>query len=165
MMEILTVHKMRRTDRLEMLSAYYHVPVCMIMRANSFTNPEDIFSCKELKIPKKCFCLRCQNTPEVAKKSGNYTVEQEDTIFGIAKRFGVTMHIILKANGIKDPSEICVGQKLRIPVVSGKMYCVRPGESIEDIANRHNMTVKSIREKNCMDADDSIRPGMQLLLN
>jgi hypothetical protein len=64
-METYTLHRLRRTERIEMLSAYYRVPVCMIMRANSIKDPKDFVSLQELKIPKRCYCNKCPCVPIV----------------------------------------------------------------------------------------------------
>lgn len=58
MEEIRTVRRLRRTDRLEALSAQYRVPVCMIMRANGFLHAGDFGHCRELFIPRICYCRR-----------------------------------------------------------------------------------------------------------
>jgi hypothetical protein len=58
-MEEFRLHRLRRSERPEMLSAYYGVPVCMIMRANSIKNPDDLASLRELKIPKRSYCNMC----------------------------------------------------------------------------------------------------------
>ena len=99
-MEMLTTHVLRRTDRLEMLSARYGVPVCMIMRANVLNTPEDIFACREIKIPKKDYCRRCAGGQKTAAPHTVYTVTPEDSLFGIAQAHGVTMSLILRINGI-----------------------------------------------------------------
>lgn len=44
-----------------------------------------------------------------------YTVRPGDTLWGIARRFGVTVSAIAGANGIEDPNLIYPGQILRIP--------------------------------------------------
>jgi cell wall-associated NlpC family hydrolase len=44
-----------------------------------------------------------------------YVVKRGDTLFSIARTFGVTVSSIQEANGIEDPSQIKVGQELMIP--------------------------------------------------
>jgi LysM repeat protein len=47
---------------------------------------------------------------------GDYhVVKAGQTLSGIAKYYGVTVHALAKANGIANPSRIYVGQKLHIP--------------------------------------------------
>ena len=84
-MEKMLRHRMRRTDRLETLSAYYRVPVCMIMRANDMTRPADIVGLTEVKIPQRCYCRRCMAEEKPAAEYLDYTVLPEDTIYTIAR--------------------------------------------------------------------------------
>jgi LysM repeat protein len=42
-----------------------------------------------------------------------YTVKQGDTIYHIAKKYKLNTNKLLELNGIKDPSKIVVGQKLK----------------------------------------------------
>lgn len=44
-----------------------------------------------------------------------YEVRPGDTLYAIARRFGVTVDTLVAANGLADPSLINVGQVLRIP--------------------------------------------------
>jgi LysM repeat protein len=53
-------------------------------------------------------------TPK-ASTARTYKVQSGDTLGGIAARFGVTVKAIAKANGIRDPRLIRVGQVLVIP--------------------------------------------------
>lgn len=44
-----------------------------------------------------------------------YTVAPHDTLYSIARRFGVPLSLLVTVNGIHDPSKIQVGTVLRIP--------------------------------------------------
>ena len=44
-----------------------------------------------------------------------YVVRQGDTLTGIAERFGVSLEVLMRANGLSDPDRILVGQSLTIP--------------------------------------------------
>lgn len=47
-----------------------------------------------------------------------YTIQQGDTLFGIAQAFGVTVDDLISFNGISDPDAIQAGQRLKIPPAS-----------------------------------------------
>ncbi|MBO9371644.1 MAG: LysM peptidoglycan-binding domain-containing protein, partial [Chloroflexi bacterium] len=44
-----------------------------------------------------------------------YVVRSGDTLYSIARRFGVTVQAIQQRNGLADPNNIKVGQQLIIP--------------------------------------------------
>ncbi|MEY3680737.1 MAG: hypothetical protein RL547_1350 [Actinomycetota bacterium] len=47
-----------------------------------------------------------------------YTIQQGDTLFGIAQSFGVSVDELISFNAIADPDAIQAGQRLRIPSAS-----------------------------------------------
>ena len=44
-----------------------------------------------------------------------YVVQENDTLYGIAARFGVELDALISLNGLSDPNDIQVGQELKIP--------------------------------------------------
>jgi len=54
-----------------------------------------------------------QGTPEGQVE---YVVQPKDTLWSISKRFGTSVAAISRANGIADPNQVKVGQRLLIPV-------------------------------------------------
>ncbi len=52
----------------------------------------------------------------VAKGGGKtHVVKSGETLTSIAKRYGVTVNALMKANGIVDASKLKIGQKLKLP--------------------------------------------------
>ena len=47
-----------------------------------------------------------------------YTIQQGDTLFGIAQAFGVSVDDLISFNAISDPDAIQAGQRLQIPPAS-----------------------------------------------
>ncbi|WP_457639595.1 LysM peptidoglycan-binding domain-containing protein [Persephonella sp.] len=90
-----------------------------------------------------------------------YTVKRGDNLGKIAKKYGVSVKEIIKANNLKKPYIIRPGQKLKIPVKSKKKtstYCavkhkVRPGDSLIKIAKKYRVWVKDIKRLNNLKSD------------
>ena len=52
--------------------------------------------------------------PAVKPAVEYYTVKKGDTLSGIAKKYGTTVHQLVQANRISNPNKIYVGQKLKV---------------------------------------------------
>ena len=89
-----------------------------------------------------------------------HTLQKGETIYALAKKYGVKEDEILFLNGIEDARRIYAGQKIRIP---GKSIQVGPilsdvpsfiehkatrGDTLFGIARRYNVTVAQIRTVN-----------------
>ncbi|MEP7357265.1 MAG: LysM domain-containing protein, partial [Anaerolineales bacterium] len=94
-----------------------------------------------------------------ASADTTYIVQRGDTLFSIAVRFGVTVSALSAANGIANPNLIFVGQALTIPgpggggnppppppppPSGGGTYTVRPGDTLNLIAQRFGVSVGSL---------------------
>lgn len=44
-----------------------------------------------------------------------YVVQESDSLYAIALRFGVELNVLITANGLSDPNDIQIGQELIIP--------------------------------------------------
>jgi len=115
--------------------------------------------------------LACYNKlPESEKLAWHYYyVQRNDSVWSIAREFGVSSALIIEANSLKNPDRIRQGQRLYIPSladfdgrsVSGKDYVVKPGDTLSDIARQHGISVAQLRSWNRLD-DDIIHPGKTL---
>ncbi|MBM7855459.1 LysM repeat protein [Desulfohalotomaculum tongense] len=97
-----------------------------------------------------------------------YTVKPGDSLFFIARDFGITVSELKKANNLKS-DEILVGQKLVIPVDKGQqpetggVYTVKPGDSLFFIARDFGITVSELKAANNLSGDE-IWVGQQLII-
>lgn len=81
-----------------------------------------------------------------------------DTVYSIARRFGVTVDAIVWANNLANPNYIRVGQVLIIPTVGPQptptpgpgavTYVVQRGDNLYRIALRFGTTVEAIAAAN-----------------
>jgi len=94
-----------------------------------------------------------------------YTVVAGDTIYGIARRFGVTPQSIIDLNNLANPNLIIPSQRLLINVPDGtKTYTVQPGDTLYSIAQRTGVTVDQIVRLNNIPDPNRIFPGQTLIL-
>ena len=92
-------------------------------------------------------------TPETHHKTQIYTVKSGDTLSGIAEKYGTTYQQLAQMNGISNPDLIYSGQELKIngtadPAV--KMYTVKSGDTLSEIAARYNTTYQKLAQKMCI---------------
>ncbi len=102
----------------------------------------------------------------IAKKRANYTVKKGDSLWSIAKKFGVSIETLKEANGLTS-NYIQVGDNLYIPFASVMapkriLYKVRRGDSIWKIAERFGVSAKEIISWNNLKEDGILYPGSLL---
>ena len=81
-----------------------------------------------------------------------YTVQSGDTLYNIAREFGVTVAELERFNDLPDQNLLTVGQDILIPV-SGSIHRVSNGESLYSIASHHGITLDSL-----INANPDIKP-------
>ena len=91
-------------------------------------------------------CFGEEYVPDSVPTLQEYTVKRGDTLYSIAKNYGVSVSDILKTNNLNS-SSLSIGQVLKIPG-GGTTYTVVKGDSLYSIAKKFNTTVDSLKSKN-----------------
>lgn len=91
-----------------------------------------------------------------------YTVVRGDTLYGLSKRFGVSVAELKRMNGLSSDA-LKVGQKLTLRLQQQKTYTVVRGDTLYGIAKAHNTTVASLKEWNGL-STDGLKPGQVLYI-
>ena len=86
------------------------------------------------------------------ERNNAYVVKKGDSLYNIAKKYGVTVDSLIKANGL-DSALIYPNQVLIIPMnnqgdIYFVEYIVREDDSLNSIANKYDVTVDDIANYN-----------------
>ena len=73
-----------------------------------------------------------------------YIVEEGDSLWLIAEKFGISLNTILWANDLNKDSLIKPGKKLIIPPVSGVIHHVKSGDTVSEIAKKYKGKTEEI---------------------
>ncbi|PLR81952.1 glycoside hydrolase family 18 protein [Bacillus sp. V33-4] len=92
-----------------------------------------------------------------------HVVQRNDTLFRIARTYGITVDEIVEANEIPNPNNLVVGQAIVIPIV-GRFHWVQPGESLWSIARRYNVSVQELAAVNRISVDQPLPVGFRLYI-
>ena len=121
-----------------------------------------------------------QSVSSTAKATANgyYTVKAGDTLYGISRKFGMSLSQLISANGISTSSVIQPGQTLRVvggesasTVVktntasirtSGGNYIVQSGDTLYSIARRSGVSLNTLLSINGLSQSSIIFPGQSL---
>ncbi len=93
-----------------------------------------------------------------------YTVEEGDSISGIADHFGVSVNTILWANDLTVHSTIRPGMDLVILPVSGVQHKVAKGETLSTIAAKYDASAEEIATFNGLDTRATVVVGSTLII-
>jgi LysM repeat protein len=88
-----------------------------------------------------------------------YEVKQGDTLYGIARKYGITVNDIMKLNYFEN-TNLYPGQIIRIPENYFDMdnmnlpnyinYTVKPGDTLYSIARKNNISIETLEKDNAL---------------
>ena len=99
-------------------------------------------------------------------KTQTYLVQQGDTIYGLAERFGVTAQTLIWANNLQNVDRLALDMELRIPPISGVLHMVRDGDTLSAIAQRYQAAPEEILtfKGNVLKNPDALVLGMEIMV-
>lgn len=95
-----------------------------------------------------------------------HVVQRGETLYGIARRYGVNMWTLARVNSLTNPNRIYVGQWLTVPEgrPAGSVHVVRPGETLTHIALRYGVSMWSIARASDITNLNYIYTGQRLTI-
>jgi membrane-bound lytic murein transglycosylase D len=122
---------------------------------------------------------RLTRTQSIARGSNRveHTVRSGDTLWEVARRYGVTTRSLAKWNGMAPGDTLAVGRKLVVwteqasapaasPAATTRKirYTVRRGDSLSRIAQRFRVSVGQLKRWNDLAGARYLQPGQQLTM-
>lgn len=103
-------YTVKRGDTLSKIALAYGVTVNHIVQLNNIQNPNLIYPGEKLRITGS----KITTLNPIGGINNIYRVQRGDTLWGIARRYGVTVNYLVSINDIENPNIIYPGQLIRI---------------------------------------------------
>ncbi len=110
-------------------------------------------------LPLSLFLLLAAS-PLLAGESQWHVIASGETLYSVARSYGISANLLQVANGIADPSRLRVGQRILIPGI----HRVEKGDTLYGIAKSAGCSVAELRKLNGLSASAILHVGDILLL-
>lgn len=176
-------HKVRKGETLGGISKKYGVSVADIVATNKLKSKHRLSVGQSLVIPVPMAMTEKSTRTSSAKGESTlsskplpksdgkkYTVKSGDTLWDLAKKYGVTTSEIRQANRMGAHDKLAIGDKLVIPegerVTSNRggafWYTVRGGDTVLRIATKFGLTIAQVLSFNSLDNPNRIHVGQKI---
>ncbi len=103
------VHRVVAGETPTSIAQRYGVSLRALVDANRLADPDRIYAGQTLVVPLG------DTVQWEAREGRRYVVQPGDTLWALARRFGVSLEALAEANAISDPNRLVVGQVLVVP--------------------------------------------------
>ncbi|MGQ9473252.1 MAG: LysM peptidoglycan-binding domain-containing protein [Candidatus Caldatribacteriaceae bacterium] len=170
-------YQVQKGDTLWSIARKFNTSVRSLMEVNGL-NENSI-----LQIGQKILISTTINTPvsqeEISSTTITHIVKQGESLWVIARLYGVSMKSIMEANSLNEHSILQVGMKLAIPgiavsKVSSKgatssapkenyqTYRIQPGDTLWSISRRFRISVDTLAKVNGLNESSILKVGREL---
>jgi membrane-bound lytic murein transglycosylase D len=181
-------HFVAQGETLSSIARHYGVSVADLMAANDMRG-STIITGQRLVIPGRAdqgafrpaaavaAAGSATPTAEAVAAPAVHTVRSGDTLWGIARQYGVTVPELAASNGIDTQTRLALGTRLTVPAASGSYtrvaaaaettrvtYRVQRGDTLSQIAERFQVTIRQLMGWNDLRSPRSLRAGQRLIL-
>ena len=112
-------------------------------------------------------------SPAAAQDGGQdepyYIVQEGDSLWQIAERFGVTIEDLQQANNISEPGEVVIGTRIVIPGLSGvsgrlDTITISYGETLRSLSRRYGVSELTLARLNRLVSPAELYAGAPLIV-
>lgn len=156
-------YTVQKGDSLWKIANNFGISVSDLISANNLTN-NTLQIGQILNIPVKEE-LEEEEEEEIIESPSNieYVVKSGDSLYSIAKRYGVTVDELKSLNKLTS-NLLFIGQRLLIPTTENyTTYSVKSGDSLYAIARKYNTTVDELKRVNNL-TSDVLKIGQVLII-
>lgn len=138
----LDTYTVKAGDTLYSIAKKYGLTVSELKQLNNLTS--DILSIGQV--------LNISNS-NTSLPSNTYIVKSGDSLYSIAKKYGITVDALKSANG-KTSNLLSIGEILVIPTTTTtRTYTVKAGDSLWKIATNYGVSVNALKQANGLSSD------------
>ena len=139
----LDTYTVKAGDTLYSIAKKYGLTVNELKQLNNLTS--DILSIGQV--------LNISNS-NTSLPSNTYIVKSGDSLYSIAKKYGITVDALKSANG-KTSNLLSIGEILVIPTTTAttRTYTVKAGDSLWKIATTYGVSVNALKQANGLSSD------------
>ncbi len=164
-----TNYTVKAGDTLTQIAKAHKVTTQQLVTLNHLTNPNLLKIGQIIKIPA---ATTTPATPKSTPGALTYTIKKGDTLYSIAKKYGVTVQDIVTTNKLANANVIKIGQVIKIPGKTSAAptqpttvkYTVKAGDTVYSIAKKYGTTVQKIASANKLNAAYLIKVGQVLTI-
>ena len=175
------VHVVAGGENLSTIARRYGMTMQELAAYNGIVNPNLVFVGQKIQIPSSGYTpqtLAPAQSNVLPGDAGYHTVARGQTLSEVARLYGMTTGDLMRLNSISNANMIWIGQQLRVtarvdavtvnavnapkPAVADDIYVVQAGDTLAEIAARHDTTVQLLLAANGLPNPNFVWVGQQL---
>lgn len=169
-------HRVQKGETLSHIARRYGTSVAALMAANRISDPRSLRAGRILVVRVGDEASQQSRTTPARKSvpaprttattDDVHHVQQGETLWGIARKYGMSVDELREMNGLAEDATIHPEQRLVVrTAVRVTIYRVQPGDTLWDIARRYGVSTEQLMEWNALTPNSVIRPGDEVRIH